>query len=95
MSQGSVAHNHLQFYVDAINVMVSEGDWEQAERYAAALEDFTRPEPLPWSEFFIARSRALAAWGLGRVYHRRSDAGQRATDADWAPSGSLGMGRGA
>ncbi len=46
--------------------MLSEGDWDQAERYAAALEDFTRPEPLPWSEFFIARGRALATWGRGR-----------------------------
>ena len=35
-------------------------------RYAAALEDFTRPEPLPWSEFFIAHGRALAACGRGR-----------------------------
>ncbi len=66
LSQGSVGHNHLYFYPDAIDVMLSEGDWEQAERYAAAREDFTRPEPLPWSQFFIARGRALAAWGRGR-----------------------------
>jgi len=66
LSQGSVGHNHLLFYPDAIDVMLSEGDWDQAERYAAALEDFTRPEPLPWSEFFIARGRALATWGRGR-----------------------------
>ncbi len=66
LSQGSVGHNHLYFYPVAIDVMLSEGDWEQAERYAAALEDFTLPEPLPWSEFFIARGRTLAAWGQGR-----------------------------
>ncbi len=31
-----------------------------------ALEDYTRSEPLPWSEFFIARGRVLAAYGRGR-----------------------------
>jgi hypothetical protein len=42
------------------------GDWHEVERYAAALEDFTRPEPLPWSDFFIARARVLAAYGRGK-----------------------------
>jgi hypothetical protein len=32
---------------------------------ATALSDFTHIEPLPWSDFFIARSRALAAHGRG------------------------------
>ena len=43
------------------------GAWDEAERYAAALEDFTRAEPLPWSAFFVARGRALAALGRGGV----------------------------
>ncbi|HEX9583112.1 MAG TPA: hypothetical protein VGB36_01245, partial [Gammaproteobacteria bacterium] len=29
-------------------------------------EDYTRDEPLPWTDFFIARGRALAAFGRGR-----------------------------
>ena len=41
-------------------------DHDEAERYAAALEGFTRPEPLPWADFFVARGRALAAFGRGR-----------------------------
>jgi hypothetical protein len=41
-------------------------DWKAVERYAKALEDFTRPEPLPWADFLIARGRALAAFGAGR-----------------------------
>ena len=41
-------------------------DWDAVERYAAALEDYTRPEPLPRSDFFIARGRALAAHGRGQ-----------------------------
>ena len=41
-------------------------DWDAAERYAAALEDYTRPEPLPWADFFIARGRALTRFGRSR-----------------------------
>ena len=66
LEAGSVSHNHFFFYPDAIEVSLDIGDWNGVERYAAALEDFTRPEPLPWSNFFITRGRALAAWGQGR-----------------------------
>jgi tetratricopeptide (TPR) repeat protein len=66
LRSGAVSHNHFWFNRDAIEACLNIGDWEGAERYAAALEDYTRPEPLPWCEFFIARGRALAAWGRGR-----------------------------
>jgi hypothetical protein len=45
---------------------VVAGDWDGAERSAAALEDFTGSEPLPFSDFYIARARALAAGGGDR-----------------------------
>ena len=35
--------------------------WAEALRYAQALADYTAAEPLPWSDFNIARARALAA----------------------------------
>jgi tetratricopeptide (TPR) repeat protein len=63
---GAVSHNHFWFYRDAMETTLNIGDWESVERYAVALEDYTRPEPLPWCDFFIARARALAAWGRGR-----------------------------
>jgi class 3 adenylate cyclase/tetratricopeptide (TPR) repeat protein len=63
---GCVGHNQLRFYPDAMQVALDSADYDEVERFAAALEDYTRPEPLPWSEFFIARSRALAAFGRGR-----------------------------
>ena len=63
---GAVGHNHLRFYPDAITTALDLGEWDEAERYAEALEDYTRPEPLPWSDFFVARGRALAALGRGR-----------------------------
>ncbi|HEX6111213.1 MAG TPA: adenylate/guanylate cyclase domain-containing protein [Geminicoccaceae bacterium] len=62
---GSVSHNYFFFYQAAIETALNVRDWDAAERYAAALEDFTRPEPLPWIDLCIARGRALAAWGRG------------------------------
>lgn len=49
----------LSFFRDAIGAMVVGGMWDDALRYAAALENYTRAEPLPWSELFVARARAL------------------------------------
>jgi len=62
---GAVAHNHLWFYRDALEATIARGLWDDVLRYAAALENYTRAEPLPWSDLFIARARALAAWGGG------------------------------
>jgi tetratricopeptide (TPR) repeat protein len=62
---GCVGHNYLAFYPDAIQVALDDGDWDAVEGYASALEDYTRPEPLPRTDFFIARGRALAAFGRG------------------------------
>ncbi len=49
-----------------MQVALELADYDEVERYAMALEDYTRPEPLPWSEFFVARGRALAAFGRGQ-----------------------------
>ena len=43
---GAVSHNHFNFYRDAIEAALNARDWAATERYASALEDFTRPEPL-------------------------------------------------
>ena len=39
------------------------GDWEGGNRYAAELESYSGAEPLPLTEFFVARGRVLAALG--------------------------------
>ncbi len=65
LRSGAVSHSYFWFYRDAIEVSLRIGDWGEVERYAKALEDYTRPEPLPWCDFFIARGRALAAFGHG------------------------------
>jgi class 3 adenylate cyclase/tetratricopeptide (TPR) repeat protein len=65
LGAGSVGHNYLNFYEDAMEACLQIGDWDGVERYASALEEYTRPEPLPRSDFFIGRGRALAAYGRG------------------------------
>jgi tetratricopeptide (TPR) repeat protein len=62
---GVSSHNHLYFYRDAMEVTLAMGDHERLARYALALEQFTAAEPLPWSDFFIARARLLAAYARG------------------------------
>jgi class 3 adenylate cyclase/tetratricopeptide (TPR) repeat protein len=63
---GVPGHNYLWFYRDAIEVCLRASQWDKVETYAKALEAYTSAEPLPWSDFYIARGRALAAFGSGR-----------------------------
>jgi hypothetical protein len=65
LDSGCVAHNHFWFAQSAIEQSLAIGDWDETERYAAKLEAYTRDQPLPWSDFLIARGRTLAAWGRG------------------------------
>ena len=60
---GAVSHNHLLFPRDAIEVYLEAGNWDRVERTVAELEHYTRSEPLPFADFYIARGRALAACG--------------------------------
>lgn len=66
LEAGCIGHNYFYFYRDAMELMLDRGAWDDVEECAAALEAYTRPEPLPWSDFYIARGRALAALGRGR-----------------------------
>lgn len=66
LASNSIAHNHLHFRREAIEVCLGCGNWNGARHHAAALEGFVRQEPLPWTTFFIERGRALAAHGEGK-----------------------------
>ena len=55
-------------------------DWAELSRYTTTLEEFTRPEPLPWSTYFIARARALAAWRQGNRDNQTREELQRLHD---------------
>jgi hypothetical protein len=61
----STGHNYLSFYPDAMETCLQTGEWSEVDRYAQALENYTRAEPLPYTDFFIARGRVLAAFGRG------------------------------
>jgi DNA-binding SARP family transcriptional activator len=65
LGAGSISHNYLHFYQNAIEVVLNDHHWPEVERYAAALAAYTAAEPLPWSDFFIARARRLAKQGRG------------------------------
>ncbi|MCP4471175.1 MAG: AAA family ATPase [Gammaproteobacteria bacterium] len=65
LDAGSVGHNYLNFYEDAMEACLQIEDWDEVDCYAQALQDYTRSEPLPRSDYFIARGRALAAHGRG------------------------------
>ncbi|WFU41341.1 AAA family ATPase [Bradyrhizobium sp. CB82] len=83
LSDNVVAHNHLLFRKDAVEASMMLHDWNEAERHAAALEEFVRPEPLPWTDFIIARARTFAAIGRGDRSKRLDHELQRLrTDGD-------------
>ena len=63
LDKGSIGHNYYSFYCGAMEVALGAGDWAECERFAAALATYTAPEPLPHSDYYIARGRALAALG--------------------------------
>ena len=63
LGKGAVSHNHLWFYRYAMEAALRACDWDDAKRHCSALEDYTRPEPLPWADFFIKYGRTLSAHG--------------------------------
>ena len=65
LAKGCVSHNHLALREHAIDASIEAGDWQAAEDFCAKLGRYTAEEPLPWSDFVIARGRALARFGRG------------------------------
>ncbi|MBI5260452.1 MAG: AAA family ATPase [Bradyrhizobium sp.] len=63
LRKGAVSHNHLWFFRYAIDASLSSRDWDGAERFSAALEEYTQPERLPWADFFVRYGRAAGAHG--------------------------------
>jgi class 3 adenylate cyclase/tetratricopeptide (TPR) repeat protein len=63
LREGCASHNHFRFFRDAIEVCLREQLWDAADRYSSALERYFGTNASPWSDFFIARGRALAAAG--------------------------------
>ena len=66
LDRGCVSHNYFWFYRDAIEVSLAMNEWDQADQYASALDEYFRDEPMPWPSFLVARGRALALLGRGK-----------------------------
>ncbi|MCL5777199.1 AAA family ATPase [Limibaculum sp. FT325] len=86
LAGGCVSHNSLWFHRDAIEATLLAGDWDAAQRHAAALEAYTAAEPLGWCEVYIALARcqatgALSGWdeageaALASAIHKAKGAG--------------------
>jgi class 3 adenylate cyclase/tetratricopeptide (TPR) repeat protein len=65
LAAGSVSHNYMNFYEDVMEASLHAREWDAVNRFALALEDYTKDEPMPRCDFYIARGRALAAHGGG------------------------------
>jgi class 3 adenylate cyclase/tetratricopeptide (TPR) repeat protein len=63
--QPCTGHSVLRFHVNAIEASVLASEWDNAARYAIALETFMRAEPLPWATLLVARARALIDLATG------------------------------
>ena len=66
LQEGVVGHNYFWFYRFAMEALLDVGDWDRVDDFAAKLEAYTSEEPLKYTEFFIRRGRALAAFGRGK-----------------------------
>jgi len=63
LAEGALSHNVAWFRGYAIEAMLRAADWDAAEAHADALDAYTRDERLAWTDFLMARGRALAALG--------------------------------
>ncbi|NOX76561.1 MAG: protein kinase [Gammaproteobacteria bacterium] len=74
LREGCVGHNYYRFYRAAMEASLAREAWDEAERYADLLADYTRDEAPPWALFFIRYTRALAAVGrAGLTAAQRSE----------------------
>jgi tetratricopeptide (TPR) repeat protein len=65
LALGCVSHNHLELRELAIDARLEIGDWDGVDESCARIRTYTVDEPLPMSEFVIARGTALAQLGRG------------------------------
>lgn len=68
LALGAVSHNHFEYRLNAVELMLDLRDTAGVLRHAGALTDYTREEPLAWSDLVVARARLLAtALATGRL----------------------------
>ena len=67
LATGAVGHNYIHFYDNAIHTSIREQNWQEAGRYADALQHYTTIESLPWTELIIALGRLAAKRANGKL----------------------------
>ena len=67
LAAGTISHNYFWFYRDAIEVSLDLADWDEAERYADAMEAYFSFEPMSVTSFLVDRCRVLTEAGRGTL----------------------------
>ena len=80
LAAGAISHNFIYFNRYAIEACLAARDLKGVERYAAALESSTAEEPMPMTDFLVARARAIAAASCGQK--DEAELGRLLTEAD-------------
>ena len=65
MARGCTSHNYVWLRELAIDTALELRDWDIIERSCASLAAYTADEPLPRSDFTVARGRALVRFERG------------------------------
>ena len=63
LAEGAVGHSPIGYHRIGIDDTLARGEWERMRAHAAALDAYTRDEPLPYTDFLTARGRVLATLG--------------------------------
>ncbi len=91
LEHGAVGHSYIAYYRLGIEDAIARADWAMGLQHAAALAAHTAREPLPYTDYLIARGRALIALGQrpqDRALHEevlrlRAEAGRLRWSIGW------------
>lgn len=84
LADGAISHNVIFFNRCAIEACLAAKDWDSVDRFAAAFEHSMAREPLPMSDFLVARARAISAAGRGlKADEELRRLKERATQVGW------------
>lgn len=61
LDRGCISHNHLWFHRDAMDAWLRVGNHRATLDHATMLETYSAKEPLPWTDCYVQRGRAMAA----------------------------------
>jgi tetratricopeptide (TPR) repeat protein len=84
LAEGAVSDNVVFFNRCAIEACLAAKDWDSVARYASAFERSMAQEPVPVSDFLVARARAISAVGRGlNADEELRRLKERATQVGW------------